>query len=507
MTSGTATSLVTNCVKTVGVMMPVLSKKMPMPLMRESWSPPHLSVSRSVADPMLAAAAAAAAAPPAASGDWSCELTELTSTAVLSSSASSLRLGSTVTSVPGLKRSSASARHWFSLPNLQSKKSAASRPLTSSVSQAPSGTLMSDELRNRPSSVENMSQGRKTKKGLMRQTMSATSVTMHVSKKPRRVAVDGRHQHGAGHEQPVEEGHVDLAVEGARRVHDLDLWAVRELHELADELERRRDDGLAGHDGREHREYEAGVQHPRRHRVVEGVREGLGLHAEEGRLARVADQQAWPAESDSAETKGAQVGKQGLDTGEGEQDAAQHPPALGLVVDEELDGKVGAEGPEHRPVVVYEVVDAKAQVEPQPEDHYRCESRRKLGGAEGLDGKEQHDDGARRSHHDRVRDVRVHDSQSLHRAQNRLCRREHAVRHHHGHRHDGDCLEEAADKGALLESTPDAVSARVKIHGLVALNAHEVLFTRVAFKSGSRAKPGKRGDEENDRPGFSGLPV
>ena len=53
---------------------------------------------------------------------------------------------------------------------------------------------------------------------------------------PRGIAVDGRDEDSAAHEQPVEEGHVQLTVERPGRVHNLDLGTVRQFHDLRDEL-------------------------------------------------------------------------------------------------------------------------------------------------------------------------------------------------------------------------------------------------------------------------------
>src|SRR3569833_1626331 len=134
---------------------------MPNPLMVATLSPPHLGVSRS---PVLGRP-----------GRW-----WSVSGLVLCSSSSSLSL---TTSEASLKRSSASARHWFSLPKRHKRNKPASRPDTMSVNQAPSGTLFRAELRYSPSTQAKKSQGRTTAQGGRRHTSSATSVVMHVSKK------------------------------------------------------------------------------------------------------------------------------------------------------------------------------------------------------------------------------------------------------------------------------------------------------------------------------------
>jgi hypothetical protein len=50
------------------------------------------------------------------------------------------------------------------------------------------------------------------------------------------VIVDYCYKDGPEHEKPIHEWHIELAVERLGCVDDFDLWEVRELHYLGEEL-------------------------------------------------------------------------------------------------------------------------------------------------------------------------------------------------------------------------------------------------------------------------------
>ena len=84
-------------------------------------------------------------------------------------------------------RSSASARHWFSLPKRQRMNKLERTKARASVNQAPVGTFVRAEDKKAPSSRANMSQPKATRNGFQRQTNRATRATMQVVMKVTRM--------------------------------------------------------------------------------------------------------------------------------------------------------------------------------------------------------------------------------------------------------------------------------------------------------------------------------
>ncbi|KND89678.1 hypothetical protein TOPH_05618, partial [Tolypocladium ophioglossoides CBS 100239] len=237
------------------------------------------------------------------------------------------------------------------------------------------------------------------------------------------------HYDGANHQQPVGQRHVDLLVERLAGVDDLDVRKVREPHDLRQQLEGRRDHGLRGDDGRQHRNDHAKVEAARRHRVEEGVREGrLRLVGRDvGGLPGVREEQA-------------RVRKHGLDAGKGQQQAAERLPPLAPVAHEVRKSEVGAERLQHAVVVDREVVYATTQIEEQPDGYNRRKRRADLGGSEGLDQEEHHQDRARYAHNGRRPQVGIGHLDPLDGAEDRLRRRQDAVGHDHGNSQHADEL-------------------------------------------------------------------
>lgn len=162
------------------------------------------------------------------------------------------------------------------------------------------------------------------------------------------------------------------------------------------------------------------------------------MHADIRGLADVREQQArvavrQPADLDSAHAERAEISEQRLDTGEREQDTAQHPPRGRLLLDEEVDGVVRREGLEHGVVEHDEVVDAEAGVEREPQHHDGRECVRELGGAEGLEEEEDDEDAARRADDGGAGYVRAHNGETLHGAEDGLGGCEDSVGDDHGH--------------------------------------------------------------------------
>lgn len=252
-------------------------------------------------------------------------------------------------------------------------------------------------------------------------------------------------------------------------------------------LERGRDDGLRGHDGSKDGDHQTRVQHARRDRVVERVVIRRRVHGDVRSLATVREQQArvrptQPAELDGPHREGAQVGEQRLDAGEGQQDAAEHLPPLGLLLDEEPEGVVRVEGLEDGVIVHDEVVDAKRAQEAEPDDDDGRERRGEPREAERLDGEEQDEDAARRADHGRAGDVGLDDVQALHRAEDGLRGREDAVGEHHRHGQHADRLQQAAEELAPLERRADPAAGRPQVAREVAFHVDELLLAGVAVR-------------------------
>ncbi|TKW51116.1 hypothetical protein CTA1_2782 [Colletotrichum tanaceti] len=304
-----------------------------------------------------------------------------------------------------------------------------------------------------------------------------------------RVVVHDRDEYRAEHEEPVEQRDVDLAVEGLGGVDDLHLRAVGELHDLARELQMVvcRNDGLRGDNGGQNGQDQTRVQHPRRHRVEKGVGVLLRHDGEVGGLSAVGEDEArvrpqQPAHLHGAHAEGAQVGEQGLDAGEAEQHAAEHLPALGLLLDEEVDGVVGAEGLEDGVVVRDEVVDAKRAVEAEPDDDDGRKGAGELGGAEGLDEEEEDEDAAGGADDGGGVDVGLDDGEALDGAQDGLGGGQDAVGDDHGHGQDADGLEEAPRDAAPFYDGADAAGDGAHVLGVAAFHADGGLFAGVEEK-------------------------
>ncbi len=205
------------------------------------------------------------------------------------------------------------------------------------------------------------------------------------------------------------------------------------------------------------------VEGARGHGVEEGVgesRPGL-IERDEGRLADVGkdearERQAEPGELDGALAESAEVGEQGLHAGEGEQEAAEALPAVVAVADQVLEGEVGTEGLEDGIVVDGEVVDARREVEQQPDGDDGGERRADLGRAERLQEEQEDQDGARDADDGGRAEVRLDDGDALDGAQDGLRGREDAVGHDHGDAEHADDLERELGHGRALEEAAQA---------------------------------------------------
>lgn len=143
------------------------------------------------------------------------------------------------------------------------------------------------------------------------------------------------------------------------------------------------------------------VKRPRRHGVEERVRvrRRALIHGDKGRLAGIREEQArvreqQPADLDGRHAEGAEVGKEGLDARKGEQQAAERLPAVVAVAREVVKGVGRVEGPQDRVVVRGQVVDARAEVEEEPDGDNGGKCRAELGRAKGLQEEEDDEEGA-----------------------------------------------------------------------------------------------------------------
>lgn len=208
------------------------------------------------------------------------------------------------------------------------------------------------------------------------------------------------------------------------------------------------------------------------------------MNADVRRLADIRQQKArvrpaQPAQLNGAHGESAQVSEERLDTSEGEKDAAEHLPALGLVLDEELDRVGRVEGLEDAVVEIDEVVDAEPGVEGQPNDDDRREGRREARQAQGLDQEQDYDDAARRPHDRRARDVWADDIETLDCTEDGLRWCQDAVGEDHGHGQDADRLEQAAEESAPFQEGAHAQVSWPQVSGLVPFHVHQWLFPRV----------------------------
>lgn len=173
--------------------------------------------------------------------------------------------GSDVSRCEGWKRSSASARHWFSLPKRQSTKMKERMAASRMVNQAPEGILVRDDERKTPSKEPKMRKKNRTMKTLKRQITMATRLTRHCDllvcghderegefvkegwetngcdecdednadavcvSETCGVAVHSCDDDGTNHKKPVGERNVNLAMEEPRCMLDLDVWEVTHL--------------------------------------------------------------------------------------------------------------------------------------------------------------------------------------------------------------------------------------------------------------------------------------
>lgn len=96
------------------------------------------------------------------------------------------------------------------------------------------------------------------------------------------------------------------------------------------------------------------------------------------------------------------------------------------------EGKVRAESLEHCVVMQRQVVNANAEIEQQPDDYNWCECSSDFGRPERLNDEKKHQYGTRNANNRRGFQVGIDDRDALNGTEDRLGRRQHAIRHDHG---------------------------------------------------------------------------
>src|ERR1700743_2684008 len=165
------------------------------------------------------------------------------------------------------------------------------------------------------------------------------------------------------------------------RITDPQFGPQVETHAFADQGIRTGDEGLACNDGRRGRDDDAGNDEPGRHDIVKRVAQvcieypAVVLGEQPRALAQVIQDQAYlnvdPREPDIAPAAVTQVGIKCLCAGSAKEDCTQYPESFWICC-QQLDGIVGAEGPEDMEVVK-QVTASQHSLHGKPYKHDRSE--------------------------------------------------------------------------------------------------------------------------------------
>ena len=159
---------------------------------------------------------------------------------------------------------------------------------------------------------------------------------------------DGQGKRGQ-HHRPVHEGHVDLAVLVCRGLVDVHAGEPAELHRLPGQRKRAGDDGLAGDDGGQGRQYHQRNDGPLRRQLEERIAVEGRILDQQGGLSSVAQQQGGqhdeiPGGAYRTAPEVAHVGIERLGAGDRQEHAAQHDETVQSLVREKVDGVARVDG-------------------------------------------------------------------------------------------------------------------------------------------------------------------